>query len=188
MQNPSTKPSTTSPSKLEGVRGACADNKKPSTTSPSKLEVALPRQTGELGGGVRGVCAEERVKNSKDLKELRRQLRSNSTPTESVLWGLLKGKKINGLQFRRQFSVEHFILDFYCPSLKLAIELDGDYHFHGDKSVSDMERDQYFFEKYQIYTLRFENKIVIEQPQAIINSILSYQKMFLTRHTPPSPL
>ena len=113
--------------------------------------------------------------NTKEMKSFRRQLRSNGTPAEGGLWKLLKAKQINGLQFRRQFSVGKHILDFYCPALKLAIELDGDYHYYGATPERDIERDEELLYSFGIHTLRFENKIVFQQPQAIINSILEFQ-------------
>ncbi len=110
------------------------------------------------------------------LREQRRDLRTNGTSAEGALWNLLKAKQINGLQFRRQFSVENDILDFYCPKLRLAIELDGDYHFHGWQRDLDRQRDENLFLKYGIFVLRFENKIVFENPRAIVQSIMKYQE------------
>ena len=110
--------------------------------------------------------------NIEELKESRRLLRSNGTPAEGRLWNLLKGKKIANLQFRRQYSIDRYILDFYCPALKLAIDLDGDYHFNGVVCERDYVRDKYLLENFGIHTIRFENKIVFEQPQSIINAIM----------------
>ncbi len=71
----------------------------------------------------------EQINNRPELKVFRKALRNNSTAAEATLWKMIKGKKLKGRKFRRQFSVEKFILDFYCPSEKLAIELDGAGHF-----------------------------------------------------------
>ncbi|MDQ4141199.1 MAG: DUF559 domain-containing protein, partial [Bacteroidota bacterium] len=57
------------------------------------------------------------------LKENRSTLRQNLTPTEARLWQALRGNKLQGRKFRRQHSIEHFIVDFYFPSEKLIIEL-----------------------------------------------------------------
>ncbi|MGM9830758.1 MAG: endonuclease domain-containing protein [Paludibacteraceae bacterium] len=115
--------------------------------------------------------------NAFHLREQRRDLRINGTPAEGALWRILKAKQINGLQFRRQYSVENYILDFYCPQLKLAIELDGDYHFNGWQQDVDKQRDDDLWKKYGICVLRFENKIVFENHQTIVQSVLWYQKM-----------
>ncbi|MBO7553392.1 MAG: DUF559 domain-containing protein [Bacteroidaceae bacterium] len=114
--------------------------------------------------------------NSKELKDVRRLLRHNATPAEAKLWSIIKNKQIGGLIFRRQFSIDHFILDFYCPSLHLAIELDGDYHFANMVRERDYNRDIILKEQYKIETLRFENKMVFLQPDVIVNSILSYME------------
>ncbi|MBR1551230.1 MAG: endonuclease domain-containing protein [Muribaculaceae bacterium] len=114
----------------------------------------------------------KRSKNLKDKKESRRELRTNMTIAEAALWKLLKNKNVAGLQFRRQFSIDKYILDFYCPELKLAIELDGDYHYHMSQPRADYVRDQYLSENFGIKTLRFENKVVFSQQWVITNSIL----------------
>ncbi|MGD0919462.1 MAG: DUF559 domain-containing protein [Thermodesulfobacteriota bacterium] len=59
----------------------------------------------------------------------RKILRKNMPKAEVILWSRLKGKRLDGYKFRRQFSVAQFVVDFYCPRLKLAIEVDGDSHF-----------------------------------------------------------
>ncbi|MHA6250128.1 endonuclease domain-containing protein [Pontibacter sp. CAU 1760] len=62
--------------------------------------------------------------NRKYLKENRRELRHNLTPAEAELWKHLQGSQLAGRKFRRQHSIGNFILDFYCSSEKMAIELD----------------------------------------------------------------
>ena len=118
-----------------------------------------------------GQGALNHVMNLSNLKPLRRQLRTYGTPAEGALWNILKGKKVARIQFRRQYSVDKHILDFYCPSLKIAIELDGDYHHRGGMPEQDINRDEELKEKYGIRTLRFENKMVFQQPEAIVNAI-----------------
>ena len=95
---------------------------------------------------------------------------------EKALWNWLKGDQVDGLRFRRQFSVDNYILDFYCPKLKLCIELDGDYHFHVNQPLCDVEREESLLTKYGIHTLRFENCVVFEHPQTIIDAIINYKK------------
>ena len=150
------------------------------TNSPSKIR-------GGKGALITPKTQTTHVFNTKDMKYLRRQLRSNGTPAEGGLWNILKGKKVGGLQFRRQYSVGQYILDFYCPLLKLAIELDGDYHYNIANSEHDMDRDDVLLNDYGIQTLRFENKIVFEQPQTIVESVL---RILAEKRvsTPPNPL
>ena len=63
-----------------------------------------------------------------EIENAAKRLRKNMTPAEVKLWSALKGKKLDGLKFRRQHPVGNFILDFYCPVYKLVMEVDGEIH------------------------------------------------------------
>ena len=115
-----------------------------------------------------------RDKNIASMKYLRKTLRNNGTPAEGKLWSILKNKQVENLTFRRQFSIGKYILDFYCPTLRLAIELDGNGHNQWLSPELDYERDNTLSEQ-GVNTLRFENRIVFEQPDEIVNSILQYK-------------
>ena len=115
---------------------------------------------------------EKSVSNSKRLKELRRTLRNNPTPAESELWKHLKADKLDGLRWRRQFSIGQYILDFYCPELKIAIELDGSHHFTANGNERDFVRDKYLAEQEGIVLLRFENKAVWNNTPELIQTII----------------
>jgi very-short-patch-repair endonuclease len=67
-----------------------------------------------------------KIINHPNRKEYRRRLRNNLTPAEATLWLALKNKQLAGRRFKRQVSINHYIVDFYCPSEKLVIELDGE--------------------------------------------------------------
>ena len=94
------------------------------------------------------------------------------TPAEAQLWKILRKKQINGRKFRRQFSIGDFILDFYCPSEKLGIELDGNPHFNVVAVQKDYYRD-IILKNQGIRILRFENKLVFENQELIIEAIIS---------------
>ena len=115
--------------------------------------------------------ADTQSNNRHELLEQRRNLRSNATPAERAMWKLLKGKQIMGLQWRRQFSIGPYILDFYCPQLHLGIELDGEPHFTAEGIESDQIRSLWLQEKHGIHILRFENHLVFDYPQNIIAEI-----------------
>ena len=66
-----------------------------------------------------------KIFNQNAQKEKRRTLRKRSTRAEKLLWQNLRDRGLEGFKFRRQFSVGPFVLDFYCPELKLAIVVDG---------------------------------------------------------------
>ena len=116
-----------------------------------------------------------KLHNRRYLKEIRKSLRNNSTSAESVLWTILKNKQVAGLKFRRQHSIGNYIVDFYCPKLNLIIELDGEYHASYHAIIRDEKRDKYM-ESYGLTVLRFENRIVFENPEEIINQILEVSK------------
>jgi very-short-patch-repair endonuclease len=67
------------------------------------------------------------VHNLKINKKKRQYLRNNATKAEKILWQKLKNSRL-GYKFRRQHSIKEYITDFYCPKLKLIIEIDGDVH------------------------------------------------------------
>jgi len=66
-----------------------------------------------------------------------RWLKENETPAEKLLWEQLKGKKLDGFKFRRQHPLGKYILDFYCHTKKLAIEIDGGYHQEKSWNLSE---------------------------------------------------
>ena len=111
--------------------------------------------------------------NPKSQKEFRKSLRNNLTPSEAKLWWYLKGGQVGGLKFRRQHGIGQYVLDFYCPSLRLCIELDGEVHDSEQAFDHDQERTA-FLEENGITVLRFENFIVHTDVQAIINAILKF--------------
>ncbi len=87
----------------------------------------------------------------------RKVLRSNMPLAEVILWSRLKGKQMEGYKFRRQYSIGHFVVDFYCLALRLAIELDGDSHYAGNEQLYDTERQKQI-KAYGIEVLRFTNR------------------------------
>ncbi len=63
-----------------------------------------------------------------EIQTAAQEMRREMTPAEEVLWEALRKKQFLGLRFRRQHPVGLFILDFYCPALKLVVEVDGPNH------------------------------------------------------------
>ncbi len=107
---------------------------------------------------------EERIK--------RKILRSNMPQAEVILWSKLKGKGL-GHKFRRQYSIGKFVVDFYCPKLKLAIEVDGDSHYAGGAETRDRER-QKIIESYDFTFLRFTNREIYENMEGVLSKIMQY--------------
>ena len=111
--------------------------------------------------------------NTKKLQPFRRILRKKMTFAEVALWIMIKNKQLDGVRFLRQYSVGHYILDFYTPQFKLAIELDGEGHFTEQQMEHDKLRDEYL-NSLGIRVLRFENFEVIEYPDRTLEEIRKY--------------
>jgi very-short-patch-repair endonuclease len=110
------------------------------------------------------------IQNHPTLKKLRRELRNRPTDGEHLLWYQLRGAKLDGRKFRRQHSVGPYILDFYCPEERLAIELDGNVHDEPAQQAHDKRRTEYLNEN-RITVLRFPSGQASTDPQAIIDEI-----------------
>lgn len=108
--------------------------------------------------------------NRTGLKSRRRELRKNMPLPEIILWSRLKGRGLNGYKFRRQYSVGRYIMDFYCPELKLAVEIDGDTHFSDGREEKDRARER-LIESYGITFLRFTNIEVNENIEGVLGKI-----------------
>ncbi len=108
--------------------------------------------------------------NRKNLKDKRKKLRNNPTQAEAFLWGHLKSGQLEGRKFRRQASIKNFIIDFYCPEEKIAIEIDGDYHFD-EKVMKDDEKRTRQIEEEAIKVIRFENQEVLLNLEKVLREI-----------------
>ncbi len=97
----------------------------------------------------------KRVFNRTETKGLRRALRRNQTKAEAIFWSKVRNNQL-GIKFRRQYSVERFVIDFYAPDVRLAIELDGAVHFTDEAQARDSAREA-VISKYGISFLRFTN-------------------------------
>ena len=110
------------------------------------------------------------IHNRKEFENIRKSLRKKLTAAEATLWNLLKDKQLDGRKFRRQHSVCNYVLDFYCPSERLAIELDGEHHFTPQGLLYDEQRTA-DLNALRISVLRFENEEVFQSPEAVLEEI-----------------
>ena len=110
------------------------------------------------------------IHNESNQKTLRQTLRNNATPAEAILWSALKGKQVEGLKFRRQFGVGPYVIDFYCPEIRLGIELDGGVHKTSYTHEYDEMRNRFLTEN-GITILRFDNEVVYNNVEEIIEAI-----------------
>ena len=108
----------------------------------------------------------------KHLYQKARELRNNNTHAEILLWGYLKTKPL-GFKFRRQHPYSIYILDFYCHSLKLIIEVDGNIHHKPEVKLNDEQR-QASLENDGLYILRFSNDLVEKEIEVVINEIENF--------------
>jgi len=98
------------------------------------------------------------------------------------LWKCLQNSKFEGRKFRRQHSIGQYIIDFYCPIEKLAIELKGSVHFNPINEQYDLLRNEYL-QSLGIIVIRFENREIFEKIEIVLESIKSN-----FRNLPPLPL
>jgi len=100
----------------------------------------------------------------------RRSLRRDSTDAEQRLWRVLRDRRLAGVKFRRQHPVGRYVLDFYCPALRLAIELDGGQHFEPQEIRRDAARTAYL-EALGIRVLRFTDRELFGEADGVLETI-----------------
>ena len=113
------------------------------------------------------------------LKPLARNLRSNMTDTEQLIWSKIRRKQIGDLNFYRQKNIGHYIVDFYCPKRKLIVEVDGGQHFENTGITRDQERDRYL-QGLGFTVLRFSDIDVLRNIDGVIKRIHEHLKSPLT--------
>jgi very-short-patch-repair endonuclease len=111
----------------------------------------------------------KKIHNLLDKKTLRQKLRRRATPAEKLLWKSLKNSAV-GAKFRRQHSVGSYVLDFYCPEHKLAIEVEG--RIHDDVLIGDYDAErQSYLESQGIRVLYFKNRELLELTEYVVGVI-----------------
>lgn len=155
-----------------GVRSA--DEPEQRHEAPSSSE------EGVGGGGVRSHILHQRA----------RAMRSNPTEPEKRLWMALRASRFDGFKFRRQDVIGQRIVDFFCPSRGLVIEVDG----HTHDAASDMARDARMLRDFGFVTVRFSNEDVMRNLDGCLirlQDLLGETPERWTgkseRHHPPTP-
>ena len=144
-------------------------------TSPCKGEV--DREAGGRGS---------RFSRTEATTARARKLRGNITDAENRLWGALRRDQLNGLHFRRQHPVGPFTLDFYCPSLRLAVEVDGGQHAEQQKQADD-RRTCWLAEK-GVVVVRYWNNDVLLNLEGVLSDLLTHAERLAQAATPsPTP-
>ena len=101
-------------------------------------------------------------------KPLARQMRHAPTPAEDALWQQLRNRQVGGAKFRRQYAIEHFIVDLVCIEHRLIVEVDGS--IHDEQTEYDADR-QAVLESKGFRVLRFSNEDVFRAMPATVAAI-----------------
>jgi very-short-patch-repair endonuclease len=134
-------------------------------------------QRGEVGRGEKHTLTPTPFPPA--LLQAARDLRQHMTDAEQCLWHCLRGKQLNGFRFRKQHPIAHFVLDFYCPAVRLAIEIDGGQHNTAPGCASDAERTRCLKAR-GIRVLRFWNHEVLQDLPGVL------ERIWEALHLPPS--
>jgi very-short-patch-repair endonuclease len=110
------------------------------------------------------------LRNDPALKQRRRELRRNQTEAEKTLWAHLRNKQFYGMKFFRQYSIGPYILDFYCPNMKLAVELDGGQHNQSESKQYEAVRTKYL-KAQGIEVMRFWNHEVLLDMESVLSGL-----------------
>ena len=110
------------------------------------------------------------LRNNLALKQRRRELRRNQTEAEKTLWTCVRNRQLYGVRFFRQYSIGPYILDFYCPQMKLAIELDGGQHIENGRKEYDEARSAYL-QAHGIDVIRFRNHDILNQTESVLRRL-----------------
>jgi len=104
------------------------------------------------------------------LKGLARNLRQKETKAEEILWDALRDRRFAGIKFRRQRPVGGYIVDFYCHSAGLVVELDGEFHELPGEKERDLIR-QVDIEAMGLKVLRFSNQCIFRDLDRVLDEI-----------------
>jgi adenine-specific DNA-methyltransferase len=121
-----------------------------------------------------------------NMRARARQLRARMTDAETLLWRLLRNRRLAGAKFRRQHPMGRYILDFYCIEKRLCIELDGGQHMQA--ATYDAKRDAWL-RKNGVHVLRFWNNQVVAETEGVMEAIYQVLVEEANSLTPcPSPV
>ncbi|GGE02661.1 isoleucine--tRNA ligase [Psychroflexus salis] len=112
-----------------------------------------------------------RKSSYKFLKEKAQNRKKNPNQAEKTLWEFLRGKKLSGYKFRREHIIDEYIADFVCLDRKLIVEVDGGYHNDPEIRKNDEFRSQFLKENFDLNVIRFSNKEVINETEAVLKKI-----------------
>ncbi len=145
-------------------------------TSPRKGEVGAKRREG----------VDRKFNRSPMMTVISRNLRRRMTDAELKLWRHLRKNQMAGHAFRRQHPIGRYVVDFWCPSLKLAIEVDGGQHGTAEGVLADQQRTA-TLEKTGACVLRFWNNEVLENIGGVLEAIFAKISELRRARSTPTP-
>jgi len=98
-----------------------------------------------------------------------RALRRDSTEAEKRLWSILRNRKLEGWKFRRQVTIDTYVVDFFCIAARLIIELDGEQHADARKRYDEARTRE--LEACGFRVLRFWNREVLRETEGVLQQI-----------------
>ncbi|MBW1918467.1 MAG: DUF559 domain-containing protein, partial [Deltaproteobacteria bacterium] len=158
---------------------------KPSSFLPShsgRESAFLPSPSGR---GVRGEGHHGPAVIPPDLLQFARNLRQQQTDAETKMWHLLRDRRLDGKKFRRQHPIPPYVVDFYCHDAALVIELDGGQHAESRRYD---EKRTAFLEQNGLKVLRFWNNEVLQETEAVLETIWQALQVPHLSPSPPTPL
>ena len=111
-----------------------------------------------------------KIFNRPTQKTLQQNLRNHLPPAEAILWTYLQGRKFRGLKFRRQHGIGPYVVDFYCPEIMLAVEVDGGSHSTPEQIQKDEDRTR-FIESQDVRVVRVVNGDVYSDIEKVLRRI-----------------
>lgn len=117
--------------------------------------------------------------------EIARQFRKEPTKSEAILWQALRGKKLDGIKFRRQQPIGNFIVDFYNSAYRLVVEVDGSIH---DEQVELDQARQEILEQLGLKVLRVKAEDVEKRLPFVLETIRSAISEFKAKGNAFPPL
>lgn len=110
------------------------------------------------------------LQGTKSNLTLKRNLRREMTLSEKKLWLKLRGKQFKFLKFRRQHGIGPYVVDFFCPAKKIAIEVNGDIHAF-EKQIEQDKRREDFLKELGIQIIRYTNNDILKNIEGVMEDL-----------------
>ncbi len=117
--------------------------------------------------------------------EVAREFRKEPTVGEKILWDVLRGKKLDGIKFRRQQPIGYFVVDFYSSAYRLIVEVDGP--IHNSQKEADAARQE-ILEGLGLIVLRIKTEFVEKNLCMALDAIRNSVRIIKKNQNTPSPL